>query len=84
MNIENFYQALDNFFMEKKIHKAELFLKDTLSEAEAAEDFGLIIVACNELGGLYRVRCRRCLCMKRLWRASEESEKRRAKIMQRR
>ena len=41
--------------MEKKIDKAELFLKDTLSEAEAAEDFGLIIVACNELGGLYRV-----------------------------
>ena len=55
MNIENFYQALDNFFMEKKIDKAELFLKDTLSEAEAAEDFGLIIAACNELGGLYRV-----------------------------
>ena len=54
MNIENFYQALDNFFMEKKIDKAELFLKDTLSEAEAAEDFGLIIAACNELGGLYR------------------------------
>lgn len=52
MNIENFYQALDNFFMEKKIDKAELFLKDTLSEAE---DFELIIVACNELGGLYRV-----------------------------
>ncbi len=41
--------------MEKKIDKAELFLKDTLSEAEAAEDFGLIIAACNELGGLYRV-----------------------------
>ena len=55
MNIENFYQALDNFFMEKKIDKAELFLKDTLSEAEAAKDFGLIIAACNELGGLYRV-----------------------------
>ncbi len=55
MNIENFYQALDNFFMEKKIDKAELFLKDTLSKAEAAEDFGLIIAACNELGGLYRV-----------------------------
>ena len=55
MNIEIFYQALDNFFMEKKIDKAELFLKDTLSAAEAAEDFGLIIAACNELGGLYRV-----------------------------
>ena len=52
MNIENFYSTLDNFFMEKKIDKAELFLKDTLSEAE---DFELIIVACNELGGLYRV-----------------------------
>ena len=36
MNIENFYSTLDNFFMEKKIDKAELFLKDTLSEAEAA------------------------------------------------
>ena len=55
MNIEIFYSTLDNLFMEKKMDKAELFLKDTLSAAEAAEDFGLIIAACNELGGLYRV-----------------------------
>ena len=52
MNIEIFYSTLDNLFMEKKMDKAELFLKDTLSAAEAAEDFGLIIAACNELGGL--------------------------------
>ena len=55
MTKSSFPSTVDNFFMEKKIDKAELFLKDTLSEAEAAKDFGLIIAACNELGGLYRV-----------------------------
>lgn len=55
MNIEKFYATLDGFFAEKKIDKAELFLKETLREAEAEENFGLIIAAYNELGGLYRV-----------------------------
>ena len=73
--------------MEKKIDKAELFLKDTLSEAEAAEDFGLIIAVCNEPVDFtvsFRAMTRECLCMKRLWKVSEESEMRRAKTMLRR
>ncbi len=55
MNIEKFYQDLDALFAEKIVDKVEAFLLDTIAKAEAAEEHGMIIAACNELGGLYRM-----------------------------
>ena len=55
MNIEKFYQDLDALFAEKKVDKVEAFLLDAIAKAEAAEEHAMIVAACNELGGLYRM-----------------------------
>lgn len=54
LDINSFYAEIDRLFSEKKIDKAEMFLKEQLDAAERTEDFEITVAACNELGGLYR------------------------------
>lgn len=58
MNMNDFFQRLDQLFAEKKMTEAESYMKASLAEAEAEGDLGAVITICSELGGYCRVTSR--------------------------
>lgn len=55
MNMNEFFQRLDQLFAQKEMQAAESYMKESLSAAEAEGDFGAVISICSELGGYCRV-----------------------------
>lgn len=55
MNMNEFFQRLDQLFAQKEMAQAEKYMKESLAAAEAEGDFGAVISICSELGGYCRV-----------------------------
>lgn len=55
MNLQNFYEKLDEIFQQRDAQKVVDFLEQSLNEAKEQEDALGIIAVSNELGGVYRV-----------------------------
>lgn len=54
MNMNGFYEQIDNYFAVKDFAGAEHLMKSTLAQAEAEQDHAATVTVCNELGGFYR------------------------------
>ncbi len=55
MNLQNFYEKLDEIFQQRDAQKVVEFLEQSLGEAKEQDDALGIIAVSNELGGVYRV-----------------------------
>lgn len=58
MNMNEFFQRLDQLFAQKEMQAAESYMKESLAAAEAEGDLGAVISICSELGGYCRVTSR--------------------------
>ena len=54
MDINKFYNTLDEFYASKESFKAENYMQNCLEDARFAGDYGALVLICNELGGYYR------------------------------
>ena len=54
MNINIFYNTLDELYANKESYKAEDYMKACLEDARFDSDWGALMIICNELGGYYR------------------------------
>lgn len=54
MNMNGFYEQIDQYFAVKDFQAAENFMQQALAQAQAEQDHGAIVTVCNELGGFYR------------------------------
>ena len=54
MNMNGFYDKIDNFFASKDFQAAENYMKNCLAQAEFEDDSYATVTVCNELGGFYR------------------------------
>lgn len=54
MDINRFFTKLDTFFANKEMQEAELYMKESLEDAEHSGDLSSAVAICNELGGYYR------------------------------
>ena len=55
MDVNQFYQELDELFRNSDIQQAEAFMIRCLETAKAKQDVPAILAVSNELGGVYRV-----------------------------
>ena len=58
MNVQTFYEELDNIFALKRLDAAEEFIRRCIFESEETGNYSVTVAGCNELGGLYRVTSR--------------------------
>lgn len=58
MNMNEFFQHLDQLFAQKEMQAAETYMKESLAAAESEGDLGAVISICSELGGYFRVTSR--------------------------
>lgn len=54
MDVNVFYQTLDDLFMNKELDQMELFLTSSLAQAKEENDYQAYIAICNEMIGYYR------------------------------
>lgn len=54
LDVNAFYQTIDELFASRQIAKAEQYMLQKLHEAGQKQDLEGIVAVCNELGGLYR------------------------------
>ncbi|MBD5475886.1 MAG: tetratricopeptide repeat protein [Lachnospiraceae bacterium] len=54
MNVDNFFETLDSYFVNQEIDKVDPFLVSSLAQAKEEEDYGAYISICNEMIGFYR------------------------------
>lgn len=58
MNLNDFYQELDNVFKTKDVKSAEKYILENLEYAKDERNTPAIVAISNELGGIYRVTSR--------------------------
>lgn len=54
MNMNGFYEQIDQYFAAKDFQAAEDFMQQSLIQAQTEQNHGAIVTVCNELGGFYR------------------------------
>lgn len=54
MNVNGFYEQIDQYFAIKDFKSAESYMLQTLAQAKEEQDHGALVTVCNELGGFYR------------------------------
>ncbi len=54
MDINKFYNTLDEIYSSKESFRAESYMQNCLEDARFDGDYGALILICNELGGYYR------------------------------
>lgn len=54
VDIQLFYDVLDNLYEKKEIDRVESYMLETLEKAGKMRDLEAVVAVCNELGGLYR------------------------------
>lgn len=54
MEIHQFFTKLDAFFANNEIQQAEIYMRESLEDAEHSGDLGSAIAICNEYGGYCR------------------------------
>ena len=54
MDVNVFYQTLDDLFMNKELDQVELFLTSSLAQAKEENDYQAYIAICNEMIDYYR------------------------------
>ena len=65
MDVNVFYQTLDDLFTNNELTKVEPYLTASLSQAKEDEDWQAYIAVCNEMIGFYRSISRQCCSIRR-------------------
>ena len=54
MNLNGFYEQIDQYFAIKDFKSAESYMLQALSQTKEEQDHSALVTVCNELGGFYR------------------------------